>query len=497
MGSYGITATGFVKPTLAEIKSDWEALFRQAFGSSINLLPPSNMATIIGIAAGREAATWDGIEETYLSRARSTAQGVSLDNVGELTLDERIAAAPSKTFKQYFFGTPGTVIPTNFIATVSSNPSAEFSPTVAQTLGSGTNEVQLITFSATPDAGTWTITMPDGQVTAALAYNANAAAVQAAIRLLTGFDGVTVSGNYSIGFTVTYADGATVGSAGAQPWALLTPHSSVTHTSAAVVITASETTLGVGQAVATMQALANGPTVADAKTLTTIQTPITGLTATKNLDDATVGRLVELDADYRLRQVDDLQQDSAATLEAIRIALKKVTDVTDAIVYENTAITTDGNGVPGKSIHAYVDGGVNQDIFNALWAAVGGGIQTYGSVTGTVVDSQGFNQTVSFDRPTDKPVYTIVTITKNSAYPTNGDALVVNALLAYGATLAIGDDVLLYPKLLPAIVDNVPGIEDINIKIGFAPSPSSSVNLAIAANERATFASGNTTVNSS
>lgn len=494
--AYGITATGFLKKTLAIIKGEYESAYKQAFGNSINLQPPSNIATTIGIAADREASIWNLAEECWNARGASTAKGVSLDNVGELIANPRIASKPSKTFNQIFFGTAGAIIPTTLIVSVVGNSTAKFSPFSAVTLIAGTNEVQTLTFSLSPDAGTWTITMPDGQITASLAYNALASVIQTAIQALPGFDGVTVMGDYSAGFTVTFVDGAIAGSAGAQNWALMVGNSTLTHTSTPVVITATESTAGVPQGTGIMVALTNGPTVANAKTLTVIETPVTGLTATKNLDDATIGRLTEMDSQYRIRRLSELQKNSSATVEAIRIAIKNVLNVNEAIVYENTTLTTDGNGVPAKSVHVYVDGGANQDIWDALWLSVGAGIATYGSVSGTVVDSQGLSQTLKFDRPTEKPVYVTIAIVKGPDYPLTGDDLVLDAVLTYAAGLTIGDDVLVYPKLLPAVVDNIPGITDITVKVGFSATPTLSTNLAIAPNERAQFTSSNILVSS-
>lgn len=491
--AYGITSTGFVKKTLAIIVSELEATYKAKFGNSLNVQSPSLASILIGIAADREAAVWDLAEEDYNSKAPSTAQGVALDNCRELTNEERLGALASQAFKQYFFGAAGTVVPTTFIASVLGNASAKFSPASAVTLGAGGNEVQKLTFSAVPDAGTWTITMPDGQITAALAFNAAASAVQAAIQALTvlrNWSGVTVTGDYTAGFTLTFG-----GSVGLMPWALVAATSSVTHTSTAVTITPSETTLGIPQAQATMVCNQTGVITADAFSLTTIETPITGLTSTLNADDATVGRAVETDSEFRTRSADEVQSTSATTVEAIRLGLKKVLNVLEAIVYENTGLTTDGNGVPGKALHIYVDGGLDQDVANSIWLLTGGGIQTYGSVTKTVIDSQGLSQSVSFDRPVDKPVYGIVTLTTDPAtFPVNGHTLVLDAILAYGNALQIGQSVLLRPKLLPAIVDAVPGITDIAITIGFAPSPAGTSNLTVGINERATFTSSNWTI---
>lgn len=70
-----------------------------------------------------------------------------------------------------------------------------------------TNEAQKIEFSAVPTAGTWQIILNSTptNITPELAYNANAATIQAAIRNQSTGSGCTVSGNYSDGFAVSWA----------------------------------------------------------------------------------------------------------------------------------------------------------------------------------------------------------------------------------------------------------------------------------------------------
>jgi hypothetical protein len=65
----------------------------------------------------------------------------------------------------------------------------------ALTTGTPTNEVQTITITGSPAGGTFTLTF-SGQTTAAIAYNAAAAAVQSALLLLSNLDtgDVTISG---------------------------------------------------------------------------------------------------------------------------------------------------------------------------------------------------------------------------------------------------------------------------------------------------------------
>ena len=89
---------------------------------------------------------------------------------------------------------------------------------VAQMTGNGGsltgtyNEIQLVTITGAPTGGTFTLTW-SGQTTSALAYNASAAQVQAALRLLSNINGANVNvtgddgGPYTVEFVGTLAGG--------------------------------------------------------------------------------------------------------------------------------------------------------------------------------------------------------------------------------------------------------------------------------------------------
>lgn len=62
---------------------------------------------------------------------------------------------------------------------------------------------QKATFSSVPTSGTWTLTY-GATATSALAFNAPASAVQTALRLISGLEVVTVTGDYTAGFTITF-----------------------------------------------------------------------------------------------------------------------------------------------------------------------------------------------------------------------------------------------------------------------------------------------------
>jgi hypothetical protein len=60
-----------------------------------------------------------------------------------------------------------------------------------------------VAFDAVPDAGAFKLTY-GGNESASLAFNASAAQVQTALRALTGLSAVTVSGNFTSGFTTLF-----------------------------------------------------------------------------------------------------------------------------------------------------------------------------------------------------------------------------------------------------------------------------------------------------
>lgn len=111
-------------------------------------------------------------------------------------------------------------------------------------------EVQTVAISGTPTGGTYTLTFNDGfgsaRTTAGIAYNANAATVEAALRLLPGLEKVTVvSSGSTPNFTHTITMTAAPSAAGASSPPQLTS-SAAGLTGGAPVITHGTTTAGTG-----------------------------------------------------------------------------------------------------------------------------------------------------------------------------------------------------------------------------------------------------------
>lgn len=252
---------------------------------------------------------------------------------------------------------------------------------------------------------------------------------------------------------------------------------------------------GGGAGVGDFTAESSGPVSAPATSLSVIETPVSGWDTASNPTDANVGKAVETDPELKLRRIQSLRRAGAATVEAIRADVLEVDGVTGCTVLENTDIVTDGDGNPPKSFQAIVSGGDDDAIALAIWETKPAGIQAYGSTVVAVTDSQGFSHDVGFSRPEDLDIYLILDLTTDLSYPVGGDDLVKDAIIAYNATLSLGDDVIVYPKLISSLND-IPGILDVGIKIGTAPSPTLDDNITVTPFQVAAFDTSRITVNS-
>lgn len=250
--------------------------------------------------------------------------------------------------------------------------------------------------------------------------------------------------------------------------------------------------VGGGNVTAVFEAVDYGPVPANAGTLTAITNPVTGWNSITNPTDAVLGSLVETDTSYRQRQIDELTAPGSSTCDAIRADLLKVTGVQQAFVFENVTLFTDSDGVPGKAIECVIYDGAGVDandneIAQAIWDSKPSGAETYGTTTATAIDSTGTSRTVMFSRAAIIPVYVKLTLTTDSRfYPTNGDDLVQDAVATLGnAKHNLDDDVIVLAVGSYALT--IPGVIDADVRVGLAPSPSSTANIVITGRQIARF----------
>jgi len=242
-----------------------------------------------------------------------------------------------------------------------------------------------------------------------------------------------------------------------------------------------------------------GPVQAIADSLIVIETPISGMDSFINDLDAELGSETETDPELKARRDGELQIAGSCTIEAILSELRARELVEAVIVFQNKSAIEDIDGRPPKSLDIVVLGDDEQDLADAIFLVAGGGIETIGDITKTVVDSQGFNQTTKFSRPSSVSIWIEMDLTVDSNfYPVDGDDQVEAALLAYGDLQSVGQDVVVRgSNSLECAINDIPGITDVVTRIGKAVSPTTDDNVIIEPREIADFDSSRTTIVSS
>lgn len=229
-----------------------------------------------------------------------------------------------------------------------------------------------------------------------------------------------------------------------------------------------------------------GPVRADAGTLTSIVTPVSGWTGVTNAGDASPGANLESDPAFRVRRLASLFQPGAGVFEAIRTDVGNVSGVTEVEVYGNNGDATDSFSVPAHSVEAIVVGGDDAAIAAALFGSVAEGIGTFGTATPvTVTDSQGNAHTIKFSRASNVDVFAAVTVVVDSNYPSNGDTLVAEAIANAGGS-TIGSTVV--RSSFYGGVYAVPGVRNVtNLSLGLAANPTGEADLVMGHRERPIF----------
>lgn len=183
------------------------------------------------------------------------------------------------------------------------------------------------------------------------------------------------------------------------------------------VTTADAITSAVG-GVVLVQAAAEtaGALIAPAGSLSKIESPVSGWTAVTNPAAAVPGRNVESDEVYRQRQAALRASTEGSTLPGIIADVQRLAGVITAAGYENVSDAIDANGLPPHSFELIVSGGDDAAIARSIWANKPAGIETFGSTTVAVTDTEGVSHNVRFSRPTPKVINVNYRATVTSDY---------------------------------------------------------------------------------
>ena len=142
----------------------------------------------------------------------------------------------------------------------------------------------------------------------------------------------------------------------------------------------------------------------------TIQIPATialGVTAVNNPTTFSVlGLNQETDAQLKIRRQQSVSISSQGYLAGLIAALKNVSGVTSATVYENLTGSTDSDGIPGHSIWCIVNGGLAADIARAIYNKRNAGCGMKGAQTYNITQLDGSSFLIKWDVVASQNLFT-------------------------------------------------------------------------------------------
>lgn len=448
----GLTPLGFVRPRLPEVRleivDDLTARLRAVgYSGDIETRPDSLFGLLVDTFAERETAVWEQTEAVYYAMYPSSASGVQLDRAVSFTGVSRLPGQPSAVYLM-LYGVDGTTVPA--LSQVRNSVTGTLWQTEEDaTIGAGATGDALIRPTVL-SATTYTITI-DGT---GYSYTSDGTATLAEV-----LDGLVAQLALS-GLTAS-SDGAVVRvRADGRETFVLQVGANLTVTRLGTPVLA--------------RSVDDGQVTAEIGELTTIVTLAPGWDTSSNLQRAALGRLVETDAELRVRYRSGVYALGAATLPAIQANLEaRVPGIITVKVFENDSDVVDSVGRPPHSIHVVAEGGLDTEIADAIFRYKAGGIDTHGAIAVEVVDSEGAAHSIRFDRPTIRYIWIKVVVSllpaSEEPFPPDGFTQIANNLLAEGNSLGVGRDVI-WQRLLRA-VHAVPGVAEADLTLAVTATP--------------------------
>ena len=459
---YGLSAEGFKQKRLTDIIQSMNSRISDQLGVQIATEPNSVFGQLVGVFAYEIADLWEQAGQVYGAMYPHTASGVSLDNASALAGISPIQAEKT-TVICTCYGINGTMIPYGS-QIGSQNLTFECAETSAYIDTSKASYVG-VSVPSVVVGNAYSVTI-DGTI-----YSYTAVTDDTPSLVLTGIGsqisvaGITASVNNDVleistddqqeSFDFIASSNLNIDSVGSPVKFVCTEVGAI------------------------------NPAIG---TLTTIITNYAGWESVNNLVPANVGREAETDTALRQRWNSSLYTRSIAMVDSIASALMLLNGVTSATVYENDTDSIDADGRPPHSIEAVVSGGDADAIGLAIWQKKSAGIDTYGSQSVSVTDSQGFAHNINFNRPLPIDVWLNIAVTEypEESLPSDASTRIIDAVMNYASTLTVGNDVILQ-RFMGEIYRNVSGIGYITITASTDGVTYTANNIPISAREIAIF----------
>jgi len=412
-----LNTTGFERERLADIKTDYDQRFTDALGP-VNTSPDAVVGQMIGIFAAALDEIQETLQDTYDAMYPYSAEGTSLDGAVAFVGLTRLGSTPT-TVTACVYGAESTLLPSGVLTRSGTKQYATTSDVVISRANALDVEIEVTTVI---NATSYQIIA--GGVLAAYTSDASATANEIAAGLAAAFD----------------ADNFTAVATGSK----LRVYSADQMSDFPLTLDANLTITKLGSP-AVFTSIELGANVLPAGALTIIDSPILGWDSVSNLVAGATGRNVETDEALRDRHSTSVRATGSATVKAIRARLlAEVPEISSAFIYENRT-TEIVDSMPPHSLEAVIVGGSTQDILDKLWEVKPAGIETYGDTVGQVIDDNGDGQTIKFSRPVTQFAWVRVSVDALYAEETltsTIEAAIADAVLSYGSTLNVGDDII-------------------------------------------------------
>lgn len=465
---YGLSATGFKRKRLPEIMQAINSRISDTLGLKTQIQSNSVLGQIVGVFSYEIADLWEQAENGYNAMYPSTAHGVSLSNAAGLA-GIQLIEAEFTTLVATCFGVNGTEIPYNAQITDGTN-TYSCTDVYSQIDSARACVVGVKLAGAVAEGTSYSLTIDGVTQTYTAISGDTITSVLVSLSSLFAFDDRTFTVNNDTLLISMNDQSRTMN-----------------------VIPGNTLTLSTIGSPFNFKADIAGALSPNLGSITQIVTSYAGWNSVENNVPAVVGRDAESDISLRQRWGASVYDRASAMVDAIRAALIQTDGVTFAIVYENDTDSVDDEGRPPHSIEAVVAGGQPQDIADTIWRTHAGGITTFGSIGVNVNDSQGISHLMRFNRPTEVPIYMRITVTANPEKELAGAAitLIQKAVLTHGATLTVGQDVILQGFYGPIYQYTSGAIGYMQIEASVDGTTWSSNNIILNARSLATFSADN------
>jgi hypothetical protein len=229
-----------------------------------------------------------------------------------------------------------------------------------------------------------------------------------------------------------------------------------------------------------------------------ISTPVGGWSSVINLLDADPGTAKETNESFRVRRERELSGAGSTPIDSLRGRIGRLVGVSAVQVFQNVGDDPDAFGLPGHSVEVLVQGGDNQEIFDTIGTNIAPGIRSFGTITGSHVDSQGNSYVIQFSRPQSVPIWIIANVVKNRLTYA-GDQAVIDAIVGFGDNQPAGRDV--DPDAILSSIFTVDGVLRIvrvagipQILVGTSPNPTNDQPLVMSLRQLALYDTSRVTV---